>query len=670
MSRLTDLLEQARRADPQLGADLAAEVRELMKGQRFGLVFERHQPEAVELPERGVRRGDTVRALPRRGEVKRGDQTLWTVARFEDTPRGRLAHLMEKGDHLEDPRTITAPAEDLVVVAEFEDPIYPGLVETGRVEHGGDKPFHTVINAENFHALEMLTYTHRHSVDAIYIDPPYNTGAKDWKYNNDYVASDDDYRHSKWLSFMERRLTLAKDLLNNKTGTLIVTIDENEQHRLNLLIEQIFFDWTISSISVAHNPRGIQGDVISLVHETYFVVTPPGKKVGNVRALTEEEVEKNASPLRNWGSESKRSDAATCFYPIYVKNGKVVGFGDYLGREDPTHPGRNEPGPDGSVAVWPIDSKGVERKWRYARSTVESIQPNLRVKVTRNGLLDVHIAKTHGPVKSIWTGAKYDANTHGTQLVSSLIPGQSFPFPKSLYAVEEAMRFFVGENPDAVILDFFSGSGSTAHAVMRLNKQDGGRRQCISVTNNEVSAEEQKTLRKKGLRPGDPEWEQWGICDYVTKPRVTAAITGITPQGDPVKGDYKFTDEFPMADGLEENAAFFTLTYETPLAVRHHRAFSRIAPMLWLRAGSRGRIIHDLGERGWDVAEAYGVLQNMDDAAVFRRALENTDTAQTAFIVTDSEASFQAVTQELPERVTAVRLYSSYLLNFEINRRA
>src|SRR5699024_3615563 len=115
-------------------------------------------------------------------------------------------------------------------------------------------------------------------------------------------------------------------------------------------------------------------------------------------------------------------------------------------------------------------------------------------------------------------------------------------FPKSLYAVEDTIRFFVKDKPDATVLDFFSGSGTTAHAVMRLNKQDGGRRRSISVTNNEVSSEEQVKLRKQGLRAGDPEWERWGICDYVTKPRVEAAITGRTPAGDPIKGDYRFTD--------------------------------------------------------------------------------------------------------------------------------
>ena len=661
MSNLTDLLTKVRAADPTLAADLEREIKARQAPQRrFGLVFENHRPEAVELPSREVREGDKVRVLPPRGETKKSDQTLWHVDHIDRTTS--TAHLTAVNGDQDTQATVT----DLVVVAEFRDHMYPGLIETGRVENGGDKPFHTVINAENFHALEMLTYTHRHKVDCIYIDPPYNTGAKDWKYNNDYVEPDDDYRHSKWLSFMERRLILSRELLNSQMGTLIVAIDENEQHRLHMLIEQIFAGWSISPVSVVHNPRGIQGDIVSMTHETYFIVTPSGKKVRSVRPLSEEEIEKNASPLRNWGSESRRSDAATCFYPIYVKDGIIVGFGKYLDRDDPTHPSRNEPGPDGSIAIWPIDSKGVERKWRYSRSTVEDILHLLRVKNVRGGSLDIEIVKTHGPVKSIWSGTKYDANTHGTQLVSSLIPGRRFPFPKSLYAVEDAIRFFSGDNPEAVVLDFFSGSGTTAHAVMRLNKQDGGRRQCISVTNNEVSAEEQKGLRKKGLRPGDPGWEQWGICDYVTKPRVTAAITGKTPAGDPIKGDYKFTDEFPMADGFEENAAFFTLTYESPLMVRQDLAFKRIAPLLWMRAGSRGRVITEVPARGWDVAEAYGVLTKVDRATPFAEAVAEAGVG-TVYVVTDDERRCQAVCALLPEDVTPVRLYESYLTNFEIN---
>jgi adenine-specific DNA-methyltransferase len=197
-----------------------------------------------------------------------------------------------------------------------------------------------------------------------------------------------------------------------------------------------------------------------------------------------------------------------------------------------------------------------------------------------------------------WNMRSHNAEHYGTKTLRALLPARKFPFPKSVYAVEDVLRLFVAEKPEAIILDFFSGSGTTANAVMRLNRQDGGLRQCISVTNNEVAAIEQEELRKKGLRPGDAEWEKWGICDYITKPRVGAAISGKTPDGEPIKGDYKFNDKFPMAEGFEENAEFFTLTYETPVAVSHHMAFARIAPMLWLRAGSRGRCIVKIPARG------------------------------------------------------------------------
>lgn len=268
------------------------------------------------------------------------------------------------------------------------------------------------------------------------------------------------------------------------------------------------------------------------------------------------------------------------------------------------------------------------------------------------------------PGKTLWNINSHNATEHGSNLVKRYLPGRKFPFPKSLYAVEDVLRFYVASKREATILDFFSGSGTTAHAVMRLNKQDGGRRQCISVTNNEVSAEEQRTLRKRGLRPGDDEWESQGICDYITKPRVTAAITGKTPEGEPIKGDHKFTDAFPMADGFEENAAFFTLTYEAPLSVRHNRAFERIAPMLWLRAGSQGRIITDLGEDGWDVAETYGVLENLDQAGDFVARVSEVESVRTAFIVTDDDSAFQMVCRDLPSAVLPVRLYESYLQNF------
>lgn len=187
------------------------------------------------------------------------------------------------------------------------------------------------------------------------------------------------------------------------------------------------------------------------------------------------------------------------------------------------------------------------------------------------------------------------------------------------------------------------------------------------MTNNEVGADEHKRLRDEGLRPGDPAWEQWGICDYITKPRIKAAITGQTPDGEPIKGDYKFTDEFPMADGFKENAEFFTLTYETPVAVSHNRAFERIAPLLWMRAGSDGRRIEKLPEAGWDVADTYGLLVNLDAAGAFAEGVAKGERVRVAYVVTDDERRFQSIVRQLPSSVEPVRLYESYLANFRFS---
>ncbi|TJZ94733.1 site-specific DNA-methyltransferase [Dermacoccus nishinomiyaensis] len=706
MSRLTELLRQARKADPQLGADLEAEIAALTKRRTFGLVFEQHQPEAVELPGRPVRRGDKVRVLPPRGETKGGDQRLWRVTRIERVDGQRVAHLAELD--AEEPETQAVVADDVVVVAEFRDRIYPGLVETGRVERGGDKPFHTVINAENYHALEMLTYTHRHSIDAIYIDPPYNTGAKDWKYNNDYVASDDDYRHSKWLAFMERRLKIARELLNPEDSVLIVTIDEKEYLRLGLLLEQTFPEARIQMVAAQIAPQGNPRNRQFYRTDEYIFFVGLGNATPLALALddawrsgTGDAPKKNINwpSLLRTGSERRREDRPSMFYPIFVEQAeegaRIHSFGS-------PHHGDDfallRP-PPGAVAVWPIGRDGELRRWQVSADSAERLRAEgfLRAgkwngdrtaiqylaRTSREEILSGKIATEgrnwdgsfavsgdHRPTfipGTLWKIPSHDATRYGTQIIPKLLPGRKFPFPKSLYAVEDALRFFVKGKSEAVVLDFFSGSGTTAHAVMRLNRQDGGRRQCISVTNNEVSADEQAGLRQKGLRPGDSDWEALGICDYITKPRLTAAISGQTPEGAPIKGDYKFTDEFPMSEGFEQNASFFTLTYEAPLSVRHNRAFERVAPMLWLRAGSRGRIIYDLGEDGWDVAEAYGVLENLDQADEFVAAVSTREGIEIAYVVTDDDSAFQMVCRELPNGVLPVRLYESYLQNFEIN---
>ncbi len=698
MSRLTDLISRVKASDPETAKELEREFKTLSSRRPFGLNFERHSPETVELPGRPVRKGDKVRILPARGSNDKGDRRLYRVVKIKRVDGKRVAEieLVRGGENGE------VPIEDLIVVAEFRDYIYPGLVSTGKMERGGDKPFHTVINAENFHALEALTFTHRGKIDAIYIDPPYNTGARDWKYNNDYVEGDDIYRHSKWLAMMERRLLTAKELLNPDDSVLIVTIDEKEYLRLGLLLEQVFPGAIIQMVSSVINPSGAKrDDVFSRSDEYIYFVTLGTARVTHPRG---DGVQKEVRwwYLRRTDVTSKRGTkkgGTSQFYPIYVdkETSRIVQLGDALRPED-DH--REVPNADGAVPVFPIRDDGMHMNWGLTAPSLQRLIDQGLVRVTPGHEQQPYIFTyiSEGSIEKIsngtwvvtgervdgskivesaegkvtrattqWRVPSHDAGQYGTQTLRAMLGDRRFPFPKSLYAVEDALRFFVSDKPDAVILDFFSGSGTTAHAVMRLNKQDGGRRQCISITNNEVAADEQKRLSERGLRPGDADWEKWGICDYITKPRIEAAITGKTPDGEPIKGDYKFTDEFPMADGFEENAEFFTLTYETPVAVGHNHAFSRIAPLLWMRAGSTGTRIDKLPELGWAVVESYGLLTDLDQAGAFSDAVEANTTVRIAYIVTDDERRFQSIAQRLPHSVEPIRLYEAYLTNFRFS---
>ncbi len=588
----------------------------------------------------------------------------------------------------------------LVVVSEFRDTVYPGLVSTGKVQRGGDKPFHTVINGENFHVLKALTYTHRGKVDVIYIDPPYNSGgAKDWKYNNDYVEKDDLYRHSKWLAMIERRLLVAKELLNPSDSVLIVAIDEKEYLRLGLLLEQLFPEARIQMITTVINPKGVPRDGLSRIDEYIFILQFGLSRVSGDIKEGSGGKEVRWRGLTRTGANGVRGKSPGAFYPIYFnKDGELVEVGDAL---SPNQRPETVVTPVGLIAAWPTPRPdGEDGRWSVVPETLRQliargavragrIKPDenqfpifyltaqqlaaidagkLEVKGrTPSGGLKVYFREDGGRVsapRTVWNKVSHSASEHGSMLLRSLMPGRKFPFPKSLYAVEDVLRLFVRDKPNAVILDFFAGSGTTAHAVMRLNKQDCGRRQCISVTNNEVAADEQTALRNKNLRPGDADWERWGICDYITKPRVEAAITGKTPKGDPIKDDYKFTDEFPMSEGFEENAEFFTMTYETPLSVNHNVAFARIAPLLWLRAGSRGTRIDELPAEGWAVVETYCLLVDVDAAMPFVKAVTKTKELGVAYIVTDDDRRFQSIARRLSEGVEPVRLYESYLTNF------
>lgn len=346
------------------------------------------------------------------------------------------------------------------------------------IDNGGQMNF--LIEGDNLASLKLLEKTHRGSIDLIYIDPPYNTGASNWIYDNDYVDGNDLFKHSKWLSMMKSRLEIARRLLTMK-GVLICAIDENESATLRLLLDEIFgVNYEYDCITIVHNPRGIQGKNFSYTNEFAYFVIPKGDKIIGERRLSNDEI--YWSPLRNWGSESLRTDARNCFYPIIVKDDKIIGFGEVS--PDDYHPKKNEILEDGSIAVYPIDAKGIERKWRYARQSVEGIYSYLAVKKTR-GIFDIELGKTFGTYKTVWSDPKYDANGYGKQLLNSLIPNCQFDFPKSLWNVYDCLYSVVAKMPNAIVLDFFAGSGTTGHAVMKLNAEDGGNRKFILCTNNE-----------------------------------------------------------------------------------------------------------------------------------------------------------------------------------------
>ena len=663
MSRLTELIKQVEQRDPQLAADIHKEFDALSSRRAFGLNFERHMPETVELPGRPVRRGDKVRRLPERGETKAADNRIWRVKAVTRAATGRLAELVPHSATPEgEDETITVACDDLVVVAEFRDPIYPGLVSTGKVERGGDKPFHTVINAENFHALQTLLYTHEGKVDAIYIDPPYNTGNEGWIYNDKYVADEDAYKHSKWLAFMERRLLLARRLLA-PTGVIIVAIGDDEHHRLRMLMDQVFgpqnfianVAWQGGVSALAkHHGGGIDYMLI------YGADASRVRQFRDPKPFAPEMLEAVAGVIDGGGSTEEAQVALKKFIKSCGKeiapglatfnkvdsDGEIYLEGDLansLPRPNLRYPitnpetGRTYDPPANGWEVGPDKMQALIDAGRVVFGT--------RNVPARKKLLREHMDQLPAP-------SFYKDRRSGSQHVRRILGDNRFPFPKDYTVVLRWLRMVAPK--DGIVIDFFGGSGTTCEAVMRLNEEDNGRRRCILVTNNEVASKDAKKLRDAGARKGDAEWEQLGVYEYVARPRIETVASGIRQDG----SNY--------SEGLEQNVEFFTLTYESPRVVAHNRAFERIAPLLWLRAGAEGRRIDKISD-DFDVADTYGVLFDLDSSREFIEAMSAVERCRIAYIVTDDDRSFQMVCNALPAHIEPVRLYESYLTNFMIN---
>ena len=696
MAILDELVTQIE--NPDLRARIAAEVEKLAKQKKFGLVFEEHLPECTPLWDIPVKAG-------RKPALKTGHvNDFYTVLKIEDG----VATCLNKDKSA----TAEFPVEELVCVAEFGEPIYPYLKPIDTVCNAPDSDlWHTLIEADNYHALQLLEYLYAGKVDCIYIDPPYNTGAKDWKYNNDYVDNNDQYRHSKWLSMMQKRLKLAKKLLNPKDSVLIVTIDEKEYLHLGCLLEEVFPEANMQMVSSVINPAGVsRGGQFARTDEYIFFLTfgtcAPSPLClnedwrGKIKGGYKDKLRWNG--LQRSGTATLRSDRPNMFYPIFITNDgtKIVEVGNSI----PLNVDRATiQAPEGQIAIWPIFPDGREGRWRLGRDTlIELIEKHYvhigkiqgdRAAITylaqgeqakvENGDFPVVGYNPDGSIivdesgyearflpGTQWWITSHDATQKGTKMLNDII-GRRFTFPKSVYATHDAVQFFVVNKPNALIVDFFSGSGTTMHAVNLLNAEDGGHRRCIMVTNNEVSADEAKMLKDKGYQPGDEEWEKLGIARYVTWPRTVCSIEGHDVNGKPLKGDYITSGQEPMhmADGFKANAAFFKLGFLDKNAVALGRQFKEMLPTLWMKAGAHGAC-PDIGET---VPEMLILPENrmavlVDERAymAFAEKLDAHPEIETVFLVTDSDSGYRDMISGLDVK-ESYQLYRDYLDNFRIN---
>lgn len=694
MAAINDLISQIQ--DETLRNRIQEEVSKMAKQKKFGLVFEEHMPESTPLYDMPIKRGCNVMRRD-----SKDDKSIYVVLKVE----GDTAVCVKPEQKDE---AVAFELKDIVRVAEFGESIYPYLKPLDSVCNAPDSDlWHTLIEADNYHALQLLEYLYAGKVDCIYIDPPYNTGAKDWKYNNDYVDGNDAYRHSKWLSFMQRRLKLAKKLLNPADSVLIVTIDEKEYLHLGCLLEEIFATASIQMITDVINPKGVsRGNLFSRAEEyIFFVFLGDGAvNIGKDDMLhpIEKKQEIRWASLQRSGSNSRRFERPNLFYPIFFdqSNDNFVFAGESL----PIDQDKNDIAiPEGMRVAFPLGRANDERTWQLSQETFLSLMNkgyvkfgNWQAKDKRtisylsSGIIQQIedgeiIVKSYdeggavvldGQAKtkplSVWNKSSHSASDQGSTLINNILSEKRFSFPKSLYSVRDTIQFIVANKPNALILDFFAGSGTTMHAVNLLNAEDGGHRRCIMVTNNEVSADEAKMLKDKGYQPGDAEWEKLGIAHYVTWPRTVCSIEGHDVNGNPLKGDYLGSEPpMHMADGFKANAAFFKLGFLDPTSVSLGMRFSEMLPTLWLKTGAKGKCPELPREQVPDILilpeNQFAVLINENAFANFAEKLTEHPEIQTVFLATDYEVNYQSMVKNL-NVANAYQLYRDYLDHFRVNR--
>ena len=643
--------------DEALRARLKAEFERTTK--KFGLVFERHSPEGIRMPQAQVRRGRTV--------IREADGTFHKVRAIS----GDSVTLVDEHGNV-----IEEKLSNVTAARQFGEVVFPGLKTVGSVRTGNpEDPAHVVINGENFHALEMLGYTHPESVDLIYIDPPYNTGNKTWQYNDHYVAEQDSFRHSKWLSFMERRLTLAKKLLK-PTGVIIVAIGDDEHHRLRMLMDQTFGDnnflanitWQGGVSALAKHTGGGADYMLIYARQLSEHADALGQwkmmkdGVGDVlEAGATAWKESGNDPqiatemLRKWWKPKRAGyPSGVSAYDRIDDTGRIFFAGDLANgmlrpnlQFDVIHPSSGKP--------VRMPSNG----WRHSR---EKMAANIEAGLVLFGKDETSIPTfkryledyaSQVPAQS-FVSDRRSATLH----LQKIFGDKRFPNPKDQ---DVLMRWFRMVAPkDAVVLDFFGGSGTTAEAVIRLNAEDQGSRQCILVTNNELSAKDDSALRKVGHQPGSTEYEAKGVFHHVTKPRIETIVTGVRQDGS------------AYSEGLPANVEFLDLVYLEESRVHAALEYENLAPLFWLKSGAVGSIVQhtdDSPDYEWNPESSMAVLFNAGKAAELAELLTTKpNQVKHVFIITDSPEQGDLAGEAFGDEIAVEPIYGSYLDAFQINR--
>lgn len=687
MSALHDLIAQI--TDPRLRERLAAEWAKAAQDRKFGLVFENHLPELLPLYGAQPRRGDWV--CRKSGPL----QEIWQVCALRDGVATCIkpqndANRSKSNTSASDP--VTFPVNELLVVRQFGEPIFPALTPVDAVANGSlAAPWHTLIEADNYHALQLLNYLYAGQVDCIYIDPPYNTGARDWKYNNDYVDGNDGWRHSKWLAFMEKRLKLAKRLLKPDIGVLIVTIDEHEVHHLGMLLEELFPEAYRQLVTIVINQKGVAQGRLSRAEEYALYCFNPGVTLAahhdDLLSPDRSEAKRFQTPrwerLLRGGTNSRREDRPGLFFPITVDPAqrKIVSIGDPL----PLDQSPDLTNLNNRQTAWPLRTDGALGNWRVSPLTLRDLLAKGYVKLggfdeTRatwtilylgrkaqnqieTGVIEIisrdevtgevtvrYAEAQQRSIKTVWHRTTHDAGNYGSSLLRNILgEGGKFSFPKSLYATRDAIAAVVRDRPHALIVDFFAGSGTTLNAVNLLNAADGGQRRCILVTNNEVSAEEAETLRTRGLQPGDADWETQGICRSVTWPRSKFTILGQRDDGAVLPGEYLTgkTVEKEKARNFTPIGFVDPATLDTP---------ARKKQVVALINGLPQTLVKD--SCPFIVSEDHNASILFDTAAAedWLEALAEQDHITDFYIVTPAKKTFDGLKAQLIERLGPLRV--------------